>query len=70
MNAQTIFKSISSLWGEPAPAKPVAKDFPPEAFSYDDPITAEAVARIQAEANKKLDNRDWVVIERIEDLHK
>ncbi len=66
MNAQAILKSLFS-WNEPVVAKPAVKDFPPEAYSYDDEITAESVAHIQKEANKKLDGRQWTVIERLGD---
>lgn len=66
MNAQEILKSIFS-WNDQPMAKPLAKDFPPEAYSYDGPITKEAVAQIQREANKKLDKQQWTVIEQLGD---
>lgn len=68
MNAQAIFKSIFS-WNndQPSAGKSMARDFPPEAYSYDGPISKEAVAQIQQEANKKLDKQQWTVIERLGD---
>lgn len=36
---------------------------PIEALSYDSDITAEAVARLQVEANVILDQDEWVVID-------
>jgi hypothetical protein len=67
MNAQYLLKFLP--WHtEPAkPAKPVEKDFPPEAYSYDSPITKEEVAEIQKEADKKLEKQQWTVIERLGD---
>lgn len=66
MNAQALLKYLP--WHtEPSPAQPVKKDFPPEAYSYDSPISKEAVAEIQKEANKKLDKQQWTVIERLGD---
>jgi hypothetical protein len=38
-------------------------DFPPEAYSYDSPVTKEGVARIQREADKILCRQEWTVLE-------
>ncbi len=59
MNAQALLKFF---WREPA-----KKKFPPEAYSYDEPIEKDAVAAIQREADKVLDNEQWTVIERLGD---
>jgi hypothetical protein len=66
MNAQALLSYFSfSAWqSEP---KKKAKDFPPEAYSYDDPIEKDVVAAIQKEADKKLNLQEWTVIERIGD---
>ena len=37
--------------------------FPPEAYQYEADVTAEAVERIQAEADKVLCCEEWVVID-------
>jgi hypothetical protein len=66
MNAQAILSYFSfSGWRNDPPKK--AKDFPPEAYSYDDPIDPKIVAAIQEKANEKLDQQQWTVIERIGD---
>jgi hypothetical protein len=59
MNAQSLFKFF---WREPA-----KKEFPPEAYCYDEPIDKDAVAAIQREADKVLDKQEWTVIERLGD---
>lgn len=65
MNAQALLKYLPSSWrSEPAKS---AKQFPPEAYSYDSPIDKEAVGCLQIEANKTLDKQQWTVIERIGD---
>lgn len=66
MNAQALL-SYFTFSGWQSESKKKAKDFPPEAYSYDDPIDKDVVAAIQAEANKKLEDQDWTVIERIGD---
>ncbi|MFT4276497.1 MAG: hypothetical protein QM576_09095 [Rhodopseudomonas sp.] len=66
MNA--LLKSILSFTWTHDAVKP-AKDFPPEAYSYDDPIDPAVIARIQAEADKVLDKQQWTVIERLGDGH-
>jgi hypothetical protein len=64
MNAQTLLSEFKAGHSEP---KKVERDFPPEAYQYDDPIDPVAVAAIQAEADKKLEKQEWTVIELIED---
>jgi len=59
MNARALLKFF---WPEPA-----KKEFPPEAYSYDEPIDKDAVAAIQREADKVLDKQQWTVIERLGD---
>jgi hypothetical protein len=66
MNAQSILSYFTTWYQEPEKPKP-AKDFPPEAFDYDDRIDPQVVAAIQKEANKKLDQQEWTVIERLGD---
>ena len=61
MNAQALLKYLH--W----PSEPEKKTFPPEAYSYDEPITKDAVAAIQKEADKTLDKQQWTVIERLGD---
>jgi hypothetical protein len=66
MNAQAILSYFGfSGWNSEPPKK--AKEFPPEAYSYDDPIDPEVVAAIQKKANEKLNQQKWTVIERIGD---
>ncbi|QDM32171.1 hypothetical protein FNL55_13115 [Tardiphaga sp. vice352] len=67
MNAQTLLKYLPWHTSEPGASKPAVKEFPPEAYSYDSPITKQAVAGIQQEANKTLDKQQWTVIERLGD---
>ena len=66
MNAQALL-SYFTFSGWQSESKKKAKDFPPEAYSYDDPIDKDVVAAIQTEANKKLDVQTWTIIERIGD---
>jgi hypothetical protein len=66
MNTQALL-SYFTLAGWQSEPKKKAKEFPPEAYSYDDPIDKDVVAAIQIEANKKLDVQTWTVIERIGD---
>jgi hypothetical protein len=66
MDAQALL-SYFGFSGWHSQPKKKAKDFPPEAYSYDGPIDKDAVAAIQKEANKKLDKQEWTVIERIGD---
>src|SRR5689334_6133574 len=66
MNARAILSYFSFAgWHSEPPKK--AKQFPPEAYSYDDPINSEVVAAIQKKANEKLNQQEWSVIERIGD---
>jgi len=65
MNAQTLLSYFKTGHSEP---KKTAKDFPPEAYSYDGPIDKEAVAAIQRDADKKIEKQDWTVTELIEDV--
>jgi hypothetical protein len=37
--------------------------FPPEAYAYDSDITDEVVKRVQSEADKKLAEDEWTVID-------
>jgi hypothetical protein len=64
MNAQTLLSFFRT--GHSEPKKP-AKDFPPEAYSYDSPIDPKAVAAVQREADKKIESQEWTVTEVIED---
>jgi hypothetical protein len=66
MNAQALLSYFSFSGWQSEPTKK-AKDFPPEAYEYDDPIDRNVVAAFQKEANKKLDLQEWTVIERIGD---
>jgi len=66
MNADALLKFFS--WHTTPETKPTAKkDFPPEAYSYDSPITKEAIEEIQREADKTLEKQQWTVIERLGD---
>jgi hypothetical protein len=65
MNAQTLLSYFKT--GHSEPKKP-AKDFPPEAYSYDGPIDKDVVAAIQLEADKKIEKQEWTVTELIEDV--
>jgi hypothetical protein len=65
MNARALLDYLPSWHREPT--KQAKKEFPPEAYSYDDSIEKEVVAQIQIEANKTLDQQSWTVIERIGD---
>lgn len=64
MNAHAI---LSYFWRSEPAAQPMKKDFPAEAYSYDDPISKEVIAAIQKEADKKLNMQQWTVIERLGD---
>jgi len=65
MNAQALLSYFSFSGWRTEPTKK-AKDFPPEAYSYDD-IDPKLVAAIQEKANEKLDQQEWTVIERLGD---
>ncbi|MCX7318743.1 MAG: hypothetical protein NT113_04330 [Hyphomicrobiales bacterium] len=64
MNAQALLSHFKT--GHTQVKKP-AKDFPPEAYDYDDPIDPVVVAAIQAESDMKLDKQEWTVVELITD---
>jgi hypothetical protein len=63
-HALLSYFSLSSWRSEP---QKKAREFPPEAYSYDDDIDPKIVAAIQKKADEKLDQQEWTVIERIED---
>lgn len=52
-------------WTPAAPTPEELGQFPPEAFDYGEPLTKEAIADLQREADKTLKTKKWVVIERI-----
>ncbi|PJG50038.1 hypothetical protein CVM73_38545 [Bradyrhizobium forestalis] len=66
MNAQALLSYFSFSGWRTEPTKK-AKDFPPEAYSYDDDIDPKIVAAIQKKADEKLDQQEWTVIERLGD---
>lgn len=66
MNAQAILSYFSLSHWRTEPKKP-AKDFPAEAYSYDEDIDPRTVAAIQKKADKKLGQQEWTVIERLGD---
>jgi hypothetical protein len=66
MNAKALLDYLPAFWRS-QPTEPPKKDFPAEAFDYDDRIDAAVVAKIQEEANKVLDTQEWTVIERLGD---
>ncbi|MGV8841028.1 MAG: hypothetical protein ACWA6X_12075 [Bauldia sp.] len=39
------------------------RPFPPEAYAYDDDITAEAVQTVRGKANDRLENAKWEVVD-------
>lgn len=65
MNAHALISEFRT--GHTTDKKP-AKDFPPEAYTYDDRIDPDVVAAIQAESNKKIEQQEWTVIATIEDV--
>lgn len=66
MNAKAFLDYLPASW-RAEPAKPPKKEFPVEAYDYDDPIEGEVVAKIQEQADKVLDAQRWTVIERLGD---
>jgi hypothetical protein len=52
---------MSGFGKRPSPADTTHP--PPEAFAYDDDVTAEAVSAIEAKAKKIMKDGDWKVIE-------
>lgn len=38
-------------------------EFPPEAYAYDDDVTAEAVEKIRQQAKKQIDAETWSVVD-------
>lgn len=64
MNAHTLLSYFKTGYSEP---KKPSKDFPAEAFDYDEDIDPTVVAALQEEADKKLEKQQWTVIELITD---
>lgn len=60
MNAQAL---LSYFRTGHIKAKKPAKDFPPEAYDYDDAIDPIVVTAIQVESDKMLDKQEWTVVE-------
>lgn len=36
--------------------------FPPEAYDYNDDITAEAVEKVRSKSSQKFDSKEWEIV--------
>jgi hypothetical protein len=46
-----------------ADTTPNGRKFPPEAYAYDTDVTDAGIERVKAEAEKRLKNDKWVVVD-------